>query len=285
MTIVLLALALAFSLGSLFDPTETTEDRIARTGVIRIGYAVEAPFAFQDEQGRVTGEAPELARAIWQRLGVQRIEWVQTDFASLIPQLRAGRFDQIAGGLFIRPDRERLVAFTSPSVCLQPALLVRQDNPLHLHGFTDIAQHDGVRLAVITGAVEGGDAVRAWVPADRIIAYPNPDLAIRAMRLGLADALSLSGPTVQRLADTHPDMQRALPFDSAFVRPGCGAFAFRKTDQKLCRQFNQTLEIFMGSEEHLRLLQPFELGPDELPPADHKQHYKQLQKQHQKEEQ
>lgn len=263
---IMLALATVFALASLIDPTETTSARVARTGVVRIGYAVEAPFAFLGKQGRVTGESPEVARAVWRQLGVVRIEWVQTDFASLIPQLRAGRFDQIASGLSIRPDREGLVAFTSPSICLKPALLVRRGNPLHLHSFADIGNHDGVRLAVLAGAVEGEDAARAGIPSDRIIAYPNPDLALRAMRLGLADALTLSAPTVQRLADAHPDMQRAIPFEhNAFVDSGCAAFAFRRSDKQLRDRFDRALRALIGSPEHLQLIQPFGLGPEELP--------------------
>ena len=129
LAMVVLLLAILTGVYSLLSSEESTFERVTRTGVIRIGYAVEAPFAFVDAQGQVSGESPAVARAVWQRLGI-RTEWVQTDFASLIPQLRTGRFDQIASGLFIRPDRQQLVAFTRPSLCLQPALLVRQGNPL-----------------------------------------------------------------------------------------------------------------------------------------------------------
>lgn len=264
----LLALAVLIGLGSLVETTESTAARIARTGVVRIGYAVEAPFAFQDTQGRVTGESPEVAKAIWQQLGIHQFEWVRTDFASLIPQLCAGRFDQIASGLFIRPERQQLVAFTSPSICLKPALLVRQGNPLHLHSFSDIALHEGVRLAVLAGAVEQQEARHAGIPADRVITYPNAELAIQAIRHGLADGLILSAPTVQQLAQINADMQRALPFDTSYQQPGCGAFAFRKNDEKLRRRFDLALRSFLGSPEHLQLLHPLGLDEGDLPQAN-----------------
>lgn len=265
--VALIVLLLATLLGfyALLPSSESTADRVARTGVIRIGYAVEPPFAFVDAQGQVTGESPAVARAIWQRLGIQHIEWVQTDFASLIPQLRAGRFDQIASGLFIRPDREQLVAFTRPSLCLQPALLVRRGNPLHVHSLSDIANREGARLAVITGAVEGEDAARAGVPSDRILAFPTTDLAIQGIRQGLADALALSVPTITQLATIHADMQRTLPLTAPDTTSGCGAFAFRLADASLRRQFDQALAAFLGSHEHLQLLHCFGLSAAELP--------------------
>lgn len=269
----LLAIALFIGSWSVFGSTETTSDRIARTGVIRIGYAVEAPFAFLDEQGRITGESPEVARAVWQRLGIHQFEWVQTDFGSLIPKLRAGRFDQIACGLFIRPDRKRLVAFSSPSICIGPALLVLQGNPMNLHSFVNIASQDGVKLAVLAGAVEGDDAAKAGVPRDRIIRYPNPVVALNGMRNGLVDALALSAPTIQRLADENSDLQRALPFESQTSNPGCGAFAFRLTDKKLRDQFDGALRDYLGTKEHLQLIQSFGMDGEYLP--NHPQHGRQ----------
>lgn len=265
LALVLLLLAILTGVYALLSSEESTFERVARTGVIRIGYAVEAPFAFVDAQGQVSGESPAVARTVWQRLGI-RTEWVQTDFASLIPQLRTGRFDQIASGLFIRPDRQQLVAFTQPSLCLQPALLVRQGNPLQLRSLADIAYQEQARLAVITGAVEAADAARAGIPGDRILAFATPDLAIQAMQQGQADALALSAPAIKQLAARHTDMQRSQPLTTPDTSSGCAAFAFRLTDKKLLHRFDQALVAYLGSREHLHLLQSFGLGEEELPP-------------------
>lgn len=61
---MILAAVLAGS-WSLRSVSEDSAARIARTGVVRIGYAVEPPFALVAPQGRVTGESPEVARAVW----------------------------------------------------------------------------------------------------------------------------------------------------------------------------------------------------------------------------
>nr|WP_320010427.1 ectoine/hydroxyectoine ABC transporter substrate-binding protein EhuB [uncultured Desulfobulbus sp.] len=261
----LLLVAIVLGISALFISTESTTDRIARTKVVRIGYAVEAPFAFTDPEGTVTGESPEVARAVWQRLGVAHIEWIRTDFASLIPQLRAGRFDQIAAGLFIRPDRKQLVAFTSPSLCLYPALLVHWGNPLDIHSYKDIALQEKTRLAVIQGAVEREEALRAGIPPERIDIYPNIQLALTALNNNLVDGLSLSGPTIRRLAEKQSNFQQATPFEASYAPPGCGAFAFRPKDTQLQQRFDQTLRQFLGSPEHMQILHRLGLNASDLP--------------------
>ena len=63
------------------------EDALARArreGFLRVGYAVEAPYAFLTPEGEVTGESPEIARAMAQQLGIPKVEWRLTEFGSLI---------------------------------------------------------------------------------------------------------------------------------------------------------------------------------------------------------
>jgi polar amino acid transport system substrate-binding protein len=118
---------------------EPTLERIRREGVVRVGFANEAPFAFIDtSSGRLTGEAPEIARVVFSRLGVGEIEGVLTEFASLIPGLKAGRFDVIAAGMYVTPERCREVAFSQPTYAVGEAFLVAAGNPLQLHGYEDV---------------------------------------------------------------------------------------------------------------------------------------------------
>src|SRR5690606_16636318 len=111
---------------------ETTLERAQRTGTIRIGYANEVPYAYIDLQGKVTGESPEIAKAVFAQLGVTKIEPVLTEWGALIPGLQARRFDVIAAGMYITPARMKQVLFADPHYQMRDTLLVRQGNPLHL---------------------------------------------------------------------------------------------------------------------------------------------------------
>ncbi|MCW7754427.1 ectoine/hydroxyectoine ABC transporter substrate-binding protein EhuB [Desulfobotulus sp. H1] len=238
-------------------PGESALDRISKTGVIRIGYAGEAPFAWRSESSVVTGEAPEVARAVLKKMGIRTIEWVEVDFASLIPMLQAGRFDMIAAGMFISPEREGQIAFSLPTACMESALLVQKNNPLGLSSYRDIAGRSDVVLAVLKGAVEMEQAIHAGIPQNRILAFPDPELAVRAMRHDMAHAFALTGPSVTFLAGVHADMERALPFDGGGRVTGCSAFGFRMEERDLLAHFDRMLKTYVGSQEHRKLVASF----------------------------
>ena len=79
--------------GVLASAQAASLDEIKETSHIRIGYANETPFAFTETDGRVTGESPEIAKVIFEKMGIKQVDGVLTEWGSLIPGLRAGRFD------------------------------------------------------------------------------------------------------------------------------------------------------------------------------------------------
>lgn len=78
---------------------------LQQSSTIRIGYAVEAPYAFLTTDGEVTGESPEIAKRVARQLGFNNIIWRQTEFGDLLDELEAGRIDVIAAGMFVTPVR------------------------------------------------------------------------------------------------------------------------------------------------------------------------------------
>ena len=123
--------------------------------MLRVGYAIEAPFAHLGTDGSVTGESPETAKRVAARLG-REIEWRRTDFGSLIADLENGRIDVIAAGMFITPERGRRIAFSDPSCRVLQGLLVPMNNPLRLDSYEAVAASPHVRVAAIGGSIEVG---------------------------------------------------------------------------------------------------------------------------------
>jgi polar amino acid transport system substrate-binding protein len=250
----------------------STLDRVRRDGFIRVGYAVEAPYAFV-EAGRVTGEAPAVAGALLRRLGIDSVVWVRREFAALVPDLRRGRFDLVAAGMFITAERERVVAFTRPTFCVGPALLVRRGNPRRLHGYEDTRLDPAARLAVLAGAVEQAAAEAAGVPPERLVAVPDQRTGLAALRQGRVDAFALSAPSVNHLVatDTSRSIERAEPFHAprlaAVDLQACGALAVRRGDRELLRHLNREITSFVGTAAHLRLVERFGFSRAELPPG------------------
>ncbi|EGV30102.1 ABC-type transporter, periplasmic subunit family 3 [Thiorhodococcus drewsii AZ1] len=260
--ILLAAVVILVFLGAAYLRDDSLS-RLRGSGVIRIGYAIEPPYAFIDARGRVTGESPEVAKRIVDSLGIGRIQWRQMEFGSLIPELEAGRIDVIAAGLFFTPERARRVRFSTPTFRVHPDLLVYKGNPRGLHSFRQIAEDPSVRLAVLSGSVEESLSQRLGVDPERLVRVPDALTGRVAVESGFADALMLSAPTLRWMTNAHRLglTQLCIPAEDATLALGdtygVGAFAFRLEDRALVSAWNAAQRFFIGSEAHRRLLLGF----------------------------
>src|SRR5690606_14913720 len=85
----LLALA-AFAVGGVSAQAgAATLQEIKDRGVVRIAVANEIPYGYMDMDGTAKGPGPDAAKHIMEQLGIKKIEWVTTNFGSLIPGLSA----------------------------------------------------------------------------------------------------------------------------------------------------------------------------------------------------
>ena len=253
------------------EPARTL-DRIQQTGKARVGFANEAPFAYLDPAtGELAGEAPAMARVVLEKLGVTEIEPVLTEFGSLIPGLQAGRFDLIAAGMYITPERCKQIEFSNPTYGLGEGFIVQASNPKNLHSYEDLLQNEDAVLGVVAGTVEIGYARALGIGEDRMVVFPDMPSAAAGVEAGRADAFAGTSLTVTDLLSksTSGKIERAAPFtdpviDGKAVR-GYGAFGFRKVDTHLRDAFNKHLASFIGTTAHEKLVAPFGFGKNELP--------------------
>ncbi|GAB6112302.1 transporter substrate-binding domain-containing protein [Desulfomicrobium salsuginis] len=241
--------------------------RLRKTGVVRIGYAVEAPFAVLGDIGEVTGEAPEIARRVAERLGISHIEWHQVELGALISELRAGRIDVIAAGLFITPEREEKVLFSRPTMTVRQALLVPAGNPRGLCTYREMAGRSDIVAAVLAGSIEDTLMTRLGMADVRLLRVPDALTGRRAVETGLADALLLSEPSLRWMLSRGEPGRLAVAVDEE-QESGLPAFAFRLDEPKFRDAWDEALAAYLGSEEHLAMLASF--GLSWTPPATQK---------------
>lgn len=255
------------TLQSLTAVAETTLEKARRQGYVRVGFANEAPFGYATPDGKLTGEAPEVARAVLARMGIPEVDGVLTEFGSLIPGLKAGRFDIIAAGMFITPKRCQQISFSEPSYGIGQAFLVPEGNPKSLNTYADVAQQPDIKLAVMAGAIEREYAKEAGVPMGQLVSLPDPPSMLAAVQAGRADAAALTALSIANLADKGNDVESTPPFATVAGTSvmGHGGFGFRKNDRNLLEAFNQHLTAFLGSQEHLELVTPLGFGKGFLP--------------------
>ncbi|MFT0533463.1 ectoine/hydroxyectoine ABC transporter substrate-binding protein EhuB [Castellaniella hirudinis] len=246
---------------------QTTLERAQADGFIRVGFANEAPFGFATPDGKLTGESPEVVKAVLARMGIKQVDGVLTEFGALIPGLKAGRFDIIAAGMFINPKRCAEINFSEPSYGIGQSMLVPKGNPKGIKDYASIKDDPALKLAVMAGAVEVGYAKDAGIGLKQLVMLPDQSSLVAAVQSGRADAAALTALSIANMASKADGVEATQPFGEVAGKSvkGHGGFGFRKEDKDLLDAFNAELKQFLGSPEHIALVEPFGFGKDYLP--------------------
>jgi polar amino acid transport system substrate-binding protein len=239
----------------------TLLDRLRSDGEVRVGFANEAPYSFINSEAELTGEAAEVAKVVFQRLGVPNLTPIPSEFGSLIAGLKVGLFDVIGAGMSILPKRCKEVLFTDPDFIAPAAFLVPAGNPRGIRTFAEVAQQN-LRLGVLIGAVEKEYATANGVPENRITAYQNQPSGLEAVHTGRADAFALTSISLRDVLGKNPGVP--LEVTTPFVpevdgKPQLtsGGFAFLPDQTNMVAAFNKELAELKKSGELLRILRPF----------------------------
>ncbi|WP_423800491.1 ectoine/hydroxyectoine ABC transporter substrate-binding protein EhuB [Neobacillus sp. SAB-20_R2A] len=253
------------------DEQLSTLEKAKKEGKIVVGFAGEKPYAYEDENGKLTGEAVEVARAIFKEMGIEKMEGKLTKFSSLIPGLKAGKFDVITAGMYITPDRCKQVDFAEPDYSIGEALAVRKGNPKNIHSYKDIAANPDTKIAVMNGAIEIEYLKAAGVKESQMEVVTDIPSNITSLESNRVDAITMTGPTLTAALDTANAKNIKVVDD--FTQPsvdgksvrGYGAAAFKKGDKEIVKAYNDELNKMKESGELLDILSKFGFTESELP--------------------
>lgn len=248
---------------------ETTKERILREGKIVVGIHNRAPWGYRDEAtGEVAGWHPDLLKAAFADLGVKELDIRVTEFGALIPGLLAGRFDVVASGLSITPERCKQVAFGKPDLKEMDAALVLPGNPKKIHGYQDIVDNPDIIMGAGRGSVVVRNALAAGVPGERMLLFPDIQSNVAALRAGRIDVSLLSLPTVLGLLKdgSARDVERADPFVIADDQANYAAVAFRKQDEDLKALYDEQFTALKQDGTVAKIMAKYSFAEDAAVP-------------------
>lgn len=246
-----------------------TLQRIKDAKTIKIGIAGEVPYGYTDG-GKVTGEAPEVAKAVFKAIGVDNVEPTQVEFGQLIPALNAGQFDMVAAGMAILPKRCTNAAFSNVDYVTPTAFMVPKGNPQGVKNFEDL-KAKGLTIAVLSGTIEQAVATASGIPAANIQPYDGQPELFQALQDNRAYCGALTDISLRQLLKDNS----GAPFEvtDGFVpkvdgkdQIQAGGFVFRKGETDLVEAFNTQLDKLHESGDWLEIVTPFGFTEDNLPP-------------------
>lgn len=254
------------------DGEQTLLDKIKEENSVTIGFANEAPYAYEDENGEIKGAAVEIATKVFHNMGIENVEGKIAKWDNLIPGVKAGNFDVITAAMAILPERAEQIDFGEPEISYGEGLIVKKGNPLDLHSYTDIANNPDVTVVVMSGATEVDFLTEMGVSEDQIITVDDIPATFSAVQSGRADATTGTEMTVKMALQSSD--QEALEFVEDFEQPDIkgvpsyGAAGFAPDSDALREAYNAELKKLKESGEILDLITPSGFGEGNIVPLD-----------------
>lgn len=263
--------AMGLTLGLAVSAHAASLEQIKKDGYIRGASANEVPYSYMDESGAAKGIGPDVAAAVLKSMGVKEVDWTVTPFGSLIPGLKAKRFDFVAAEQNILPERCKQVQFTTPNSSYGEGLLVPKGNPKKLHSYEDIKKDPSLKVAIVSGADQLDFFHGLGIPESQIVMIQANADALSTIQTGRADAYAATELTVAKLVQGSTNVEHAEPFTDPVINGksvrSYGGFDFRPEDKELYKAFNTALEAFKKTDDYKKILMSYGLSAESVEAA------------------
>ncbi len=263
--------AMGLTIGLAASAHAASLEQIKKDGYIRGASANEVPYSYMDESGAAKGIGPDVAAAVLKSMGVKDVEWTVTPFGSLIPGLKAKRFDFVAAEQNILPERCKQVQFTTPNSSYGEGLLVPKGNPKKLHSYEDIKKDPSLKVAIVSGADQLDFFHGLGIPESQIVMIQANADALSTIQTGRADAYAATELTVAKLVQGSTNVEHAEPFTDPVINGksvrSYGGFDFRPEDKDLYKAFNTALEAFKKTDDYKKILMSYGLSAESVEAA------------------
>ncbi len=171
---------------------------LGQNGTLRVGINVGNSALAREESGRLTGPAPDLARALAKEAGLELEFVVFTAALDLAKAAAEDRWD--VGFLANDPARSHLVACSRPYMTIEAAFAHR---PGDMVTKPSEADRPGLSILSVTGAAFDGP-LRAMMKHATILPSTSGPDAVKRFLAGEADLVAGVRQTLERRIGDHP---------------------------------------------------------------------------------
>jgi lysine/arginine/ornithine transport system substrate-binding protein len=215
---------------------------LAAENTMRFGLeALYPPFESKSASGKLEGFDIDLGNAVCAAAQL-KCSWVETSFDSLIPALKARKFDAINSAMNVTDQRRQAIDFTDSIYQVPNRLIAKADSGL-LPNATSLA---GKHVGVLQGSIQETYAKAHWAPQGvDVVSYQDQNQAYLDLTAGRLDATLVMAPSGQSGFLAHPD-GKGFAFvgdavsDDKILGEGI-AFGLRKEDDALKKKLNEAI--------------------------------------------
>jgi len=235
---------------------------IRSRGTIRAGYYVGAPYFVLDAKtGQKSGIFHDVMESAASKLGLE-VEWVEeVGFGEMQESLRAGRFDAVASGIWISPDRAKGVGFTIPILYDAVFPYVRADDTRFDADLGSINQ-PSVTISTIDSEMAATIAAADYPRAKTLSLPQSTDFTQMILNVASerADLTFLALGPAEKYARVHPgELRNLTPQQPVRVFPA--AIMIPQGDYAFATALNFTLSEMLNSGEIDGIISKYEEAP------------------------
>ncbi|MFL5259482.1 MAG: transporter substrate-binding domain-containing protein [Hyphomicrobiales bacterium] len=167
--------------------------------------STNAPWHFEDEQGKLVGMDIAMARILAKGLfdDDTKVEYVRQEADARIPNVTTGKVDITIQFMTVTPGRAQLVNFTRPYYVEGIALLTKPKS--EKEKFDALLSGGKATKVSILANVDAEQSVHAVLPEAEVLQIDTQANVIQALESGRVDAAAVDLSTVWWLAKRAPD--------------------------------------------------------------------------------
>lgn len=219
-------------------PSVDTLATIRKRGVLRVGVVVTEPAVMHDADGNLIGASIDLGRHLAEDMGVD-VEFVQTSWSRVIPDLLARHFDLIASNLWVTPERALVVNYSDATATEGIYLIANKELAAGMTSHDDFNRPE-VKIVVYEGTVQEEVAKRHF-PEASLVLIEGDEMQEYPVLEGKAHAVLVPTFAPQVLVGAAPDklfVPLERPLESTIT-----AIAVRKGDYDFVNYLNSWLQV------------------------------------------
>ena len=251
-----LALTLAACGGGSSSAADSNPYHLQQPGTLRVGTLTDAPPNVFLKDGRFTGFDNDLLTAVAAKMDL-KVEFVGTEFSSLLAQVKTGKFDLGSSSISITEGRKKTVDFTDKYDFGFLGLDVPKGSPIK--AFDQLA---GKRVVVVQGTVQDDFATREELDPVRV---PDYNAALNQLKSGTADAWVTPAEIGEKTAAESGGKVLAV---AKQLDVGGQAYAVNQQNDALRKAVNKALDEVIADGTWAKLQKQY--YPTRAIPADFK---------------
>ncbi|CEG58551.1 ABC transporter substrate-binding protein [Legionella fallonii] len=194
-------------------------------------YFTNPPFEYL-KNGREVGFEVDLIKEVAKRLNLT-IEFKNTQWETIIANLKKNKYDLIMGAITITPNRKKIIAFSEPYMTTTLSIIINKEKTPQINSLTDLHESIvGVQAATTDYDIAVKMQKEQEIKGIKIYSFKDFSTAINDLRAGKVGVVMKVFPVAFYYVEHYPELKILAPVPND---PQPLGFGFNPSNKELMK--------------------------------------------------